>query len=135
MNSHHSNFIDLQFHLLSVKRGESESIISEFRKIFFCVVFTNSIEWAHEIREFHVWRKKSMMYIQSCCYANVNLPCLAILVVVAVVLAYKALCCCDPELLTPCQHFSSLYTRRHLIDRRICIYCQHVSIGIIRWTL
>ena len=45
----------------------------------------------------------------SCCYANLYLSFFTILVVVAVVLANKALYCCDPELLPPCQHFSSLY--------------------------
>ena len=56
---------------------ESESTVSEFReteKENFCAVFTNSIERAREIRKSNVGRKKkSVMQVQSCCFANINL--------------------------------------------------------------
>ena len=47
----------------------------------FCVVFTYSVKQVHEIRKFHVaivqrWLKnvqKSVMHVQSCCFANINL--------------------------------------------------------------
>ena len=72
---------------------ESESTVSEFReteKENFCAVFTNSIERAREIRKSNVGRKKkSVMQVQSCCFANINLSFFffVVLVVVVVVLA------------------------------------------------
>ena len=47
----------------------------------FCVVFTYSVKQVHEIRKFHLpvvqrWLKnvqKSVMHVQSCCFANINL--------------------------------------------------------------
>ena len=57
--------------------------VSEFRKDkeTFCFVFTYSVKRAHEIIKFHVavvqrWLKnvqKSVMHVQSCCFANINL--------------------------------------------------------------
>ena len=43
-----------------------------------------------------------MMQVQSCCFANINLPVFffAIFVAVAVIVA-KAPYCCDPEILLP----------------------------------
>ena len=43
----------------------------------FCIVFTKSMRRAREIRKFHIavmqrWQK-SLMYVQSCCFANINL--------------------------------------------------------------
>ena len=61
----------------------------------FCVVFTYSVKQVHEIRKFHVavmqrWLKnvqKSVMHVQSCCFANITYCFFAILVAVAVVVA------------------------------------------------
>ena len=62
---------------------ESERTVSEFRKRKekFCAVFTNSIERVSEIRKFHVAIveraltnvQKSVMHVQSCCFASMNL--------------------------------------------------------------
>ena len=43
-----------------------------------------------------------MMQVQSCCFANINLPVFffAVSVAVAVIVA-KAPYCCDPEILLP----------------------------------
>ena len=43
----------------------------------FCVVFTYSMKGARKIRKFHIavmqrW-VKSLMYVQSCCFVNINL--------------------------------------------------------------
>ena len=68
-----------------------------------CAVFTNSIEREREIFKFHVGRKRSW------CTRNVVVLLIytyrfsAVLVVVAVVLALKALYRCDPEFLLPWQ--------------------------------
>ena len=55
----------------------------------FCIVFTKSMRRAREIRKFHIAVKqrwlKSLMYVQSCCFANINLRIFAVLVAVAVV--------------------------------------------------
>ena len=112
-----SNFIDLiQFHLtcriLAKLSGvESERTVSEFskRKLkeISCAVFTNSIKRAREIRKFQVADlqrrlrnvQKSVMHVQSCCFANINLL-LFVFVAVAVVVALTPYCC-DPEILLP----------------------------------
>ena len=44
--------------------------------------------------------QKSVMHVQSCCFANVNLLLFSFLVAVAFVLAY-APSFCDPEILLP----------------------------------
>ena len=59
---------------------ESERTVSKFRKKEnenLCVVFTNSMKWARETRKFHVavmqrWLK-SVMHVQICRFANINL--------------------------------------------------------------
>ena len=51
------------------------------KKIHFCVVFTDSINRAREIRKFHVAVRqqrlqnvqKGVMHVQSCSFANLNL--------------------------------------------------------------
>ena len=74
-----------------------------------CAVLTNSIKRAREIRKFQVADlqrrlrnvQKSVMHVQSCCFAHINrLFFFAVLVAVAVVVA-KAPHCCDPEMLLP----------------------------------
>ena len=60
-----------------------------------CVVFTYFIKRAHEIRKFHVVVvqrrlrnvQKSVLHVQSCCFADLNLLFFAVLVAVAVVVA------------------------------------------------
>ena len=62
---------------------ESERTVFKFRKRKrkFCVMFTYSIKQACEIRKFHVLVEqrplrnvqKSVMHVQSCCFANLNL--------------------------------------------------------------
>ena len=68
----------------------------EKEKETFCVVFTNYVKRAREIRKFHVavvqrWLKtcaKSVMHMPSCCLTDINLLLLfAVLVAVAVVVA------------------------------------------------
>ena len=74
----------------------------------FCVLFSYSIKRAHEIRKFHVVVvqprlrnvQKSVMHVQSCCFANKPVALFAVLFTVAVVLA-QAPYCCDPEILLP----------------------------------
>ena len=86
-----SNLIELiQFHLIcqmlaKFSKAESERNAFKFRKRKrkrkFCVVFTYSIKQAREIRKFHVAVEqrrlrnvqKSVMHVQSCCFANINL--------------------------------------------------------------
>ena len=49
----------------------------EKEKVTFCVVFTYFAKRAREIRKFHVdkkcKKKKSVMHVQSCGFANLNL--------------------------------------------------------------
>ena len=75
-----SNFIDLiQFHLIWKILAKLSGVESEVKENS-CAVFTNSIEWAREIRKFQVSDlqrrlknvQKSMMHMQSCCFANLN---------------------------------------------------------------
>ena len=101
-----SNFIDLiQFHLIcqmlaTFSGGESERTSSKFRAR------------AHEIRKFHVAVvqprlrnvQKSVMHVQSCCFANKPVVLFAVLFTVAVAVAVvvaQTVYCCDPEILLP----------------------------------
>ena len=85
-----SNFIELtQFHLICQMLGKfsgvkSERTVSKFRKRkwkLLCYVFTFSFKPVREIRRFHVAVvqrrlrnvQKSVMRVQSCCFANKNL--------------------------------------------------------------
>ena len=60
-----------------------------------CVMFTYSIKQVHEIKKFHVAVlqqqlrnvQKSMMHVQSCCFVNINLLLLTVLVAVITVFA------------------------------------------------
>ena len=81
----------------------------EIEKAPFCVLYSYSKKRAHEIRKFHVavvqpgWLKnvqKSVMHVQSCCFANKPVALFAVLFTVAVVVA-QAPYCCDPEILLP----------------------------------
>ena len=99
-----SNFIDLiQFHLIcqmlaTFSGGESERTSSKFRAR------------AHEIRKFHVAVvqprlrnvQKSVMHVQSCCFANKPVALFAVLFTVAVaVVVAQTVYFCDPEILLP----------------------------------
>ena len=74
----------------------------------FCVLFSYSIKRVHEIRKFHVAVvqprlrnvQKSVMHVQSCCFANKPTALFAVLFNVAVVVA-QAPYCCDPDILLP----------------------------------
>ena len=84
-----------------------------------CAVFTNSIKRAREIRKFHVVVvqrrqrnvQKSMMHVQSCCFAHINLlfflpfslPLPSLLLKLPIVVIQK---CCYHGNVT--SHFSSL---------------------------
>ena len=85
-----SNFIDfIQFHLIcqnnvgkiSELNPKGQYLSLQKGKENFCVVFTYSIKQVNEIRRLHVAVKqqqlrnahKSMMHMQSCCLANLNL--------------------------------------------------------------
>ena len=77
----------------------------------FCVVFTYSVKQVHEIGKFHLpvvqrWLKnvqKSVMHVQSCCFANINLLlfccCLC-----------RPRCCCLSSLLLWSKNFASMVT-------------------------
>ena len=76
----------------------------------FCVVFTNSVKRAREIRKFHVAVvqrrlrnvQKSVMLVQSCFLANLNISgFFAVLVTVAVVVALSRPYCCHQEIWLP----------------------------------
>ena len=76
----------------------------------FCVLLSYSIKRAHEIRTFHVAVvqprlrnvQKSVMHVQSCCFANKPVALFAVLFTVAVaVVVAQAPYCCDPEILLP----------------------------------
>ena len=81
----------------------------EKEKAPFCVFFSYSIKRAHEIRKFHVAVvqprlrnvQKSVMHVQSCCFANKHIALFAVLFTVAVVLAIAPSYCCEPEILLP----------------------------------
>ena len=75
---------------------EPERTVSKFKKRrSFCAVFHYSIKRAREVRKFHVavaQRRlrnvpKSMMHVQSCCFADINVFFFAVLVAVAVIVA------------------------------------------------
>ena len=83
-----SNFIELtQFHLIFPILAKFSGLnpkgpfLRFGKKIHFCVVFTDSINRAREIRKFHVAVRqqrsrnvqKSVMLVQSCSFANLNL--------------------------------------------------------------
>ena len=82
----------------------------EGKKGNFCVVFSYFIKRACEIRKFHVAFvqrrlrnvQKTVMHLQSCCFAllNLNYCLLHVFVAVAVVVA-QAPYCCNPEILLP----------------------------------
>ena len=69
---------------------------------------TYSKKQVHEIKKFHVAVlqqqlrnvQKSMMHVQSCCFVNIKLLLLTVLVAVITVFA-KILYCCDPDFLLP----------------------------------
>ena len=78
----------------------------------FCVLLSYSIKRAHEIRKFHVAVvqprlrnvQKSVMHVQSCCFANKPVALFAVLFTVAVAVAVvvaQTVYCCDPEILLP----------------------------------
>ena len=83
--------------------------LEKTEKLF--VVFTYSVKQVHEIRKFHVavvqrWLKnvqKSVMHVQSCCFANLNLllfcPSLC-----------RRRCCCLSSLLLWSKNFASMVT-------------------------
>ena len=91
---------------------EYERTVSEFRKRKFLYCVHHSTERAREIRKFHVAVvqrrlrnvQKSVMHVQSCCFANINLSvfCRSLVVVH----------CCDLELLLSWQRDVTLL--RHL---------------------
>ena len=83
-----SNFIELtQFHLIFPILAKFSGLnpkgpfLRFGKNIHFCVVFTDSINRAREIRKFHVAVRqqrsrnvqKSVMLVQSCSFANLNL--------------------------------------------------------------
>ena len=77
----------------------------------FCVVFTYSVKQVHEIGKFHLpvvqrWLKnvqKSVMHVQSCCFANINLLlfCCSLC---------RPRCCCLSSLLLWSKNFASMVT-------------------------
>ena len=77
----------------------------------FCVVFTYSVKQVHEIRKFHVaivqrWLKnvqKSVMHVQSCCFANINL-------LLFCCSRCRRRCCCLNSLLLWSKNFASMVT-------------------------
>ena len=83
--------------------------LEKTEKLF--VVFTYSVKQVHEIRKFHLpvvqrWLKnvqKSVMHVQSCCFANINL-----------LLFCRSLCrprcCCLSSLLLWSKNFASMVT-------------------------
>ena len=83
--------------------------LEKTEKLF--VVFTYSVKQVHEIRKFHLpvvqrWLKnvqKSVMHVQSCCFANLNL-----------LLFCRSLCrprcCCLSSLLLWSKNFASMVT-------------------------
>ena len=80
----------------------------EKEKGLFCVLFCYFIKRAHEIRKFHVAVvqprlrnvQKSVMHVQSCCFANKPVVLFAVLFTVAVaIVVAQAPYCCDPEIL------------------------------------
>ena len=106
---------------------ESERTVSEFRKDkeTFCVVFTYSVKRANEISKFHVavvqrWLKnvqKSVMHVQSCCFANINL-----------LLFCHSRClyrlCCLSTLLLWSQKFATMVTWRHASPLYSSVICK-----------
>ena len=93
----------------SVVNPKGPYLSLEIEKAPFCVLYSYSKKRAHEIRKFHVavvqpgWLKnvqKSVMHVQSCCFANKPVALFAVLFTVAVVVA-QAPYCCDPEILLP----------------------------------
>ena len=106
---------------------ESERTVSEFRKDkeTFCVVFTYSVKRANEISKFHVavvqrWLKnvqKSVMHVQSCCFANINL-----------LLFCRSRClyrlCCLSTLLLWSEKFATMVTWRHASPLYSSVICK-----------
>ena len=92
----------------------------EKEKETFCVVLTYSIKRAREIRKFHVAVvqqrlrnvQKSVMHVQSCCFANINL------------LLFNCSRCrrsCFNSLLLWSRNFATMVTWRHTSP----LYCSH----------
>ena len=90
-----SNFIDLtQFHLICQMLAKFSGVESE-RTVSKFVLCSPTPKRAHEIWTFHVAVvhqrlrnvQKSMMLVQSFCFANINLLLFSVLVAVAVVVA------------------------------------------------
>ena len=83
----------------------------EKEKETFCVVFAYSVKRAREIRRFHVSVvqrllrnvQKSVMHVQSCCFANLSQSVFffGVRVTVTVVVALSRPYCCDPEIWLP----------------------------------
>ena len=106
---------------------ESERTVFEFRKHkeTFCVVFTYSVKRANEISKFHVavvqrWLKnvqKSVMHVQSCCFANINL-----------LLFCHSRClyrlCCLSTLLLWSEKFATMVTWRHASPLYSSVICK-----------
>ena len=114
-------------HVGEIFRIESERTVSEFRKDkeTFCFVFTYSVKRAHEISKFHVavvqrWLKnvqKSVMHVQSCCFANINL-----------LLFCRSRClyrlCCLSTLLLWSEKFYTMVTWRHASPLYSSVICK-----------
>ena len=85
--------------------------LEKTEKLF--VVFTYSVKQVHEIRKFHVavvqrWLKnvqKSVMHVQSCCFANLNL-------LLFCRSRCRRRCCCLSSLLLWSKNFASMVTWR-----------------------
>ena len=90
---------------LSGFNPKGQYVSLEKEKQNFCVVLTYSIRWAREIRQFHVaivqQRQrnilKSVMHVERCFFANLNLLCFFLFAVPVAKTPY----CCHPEILLP----------------------------------
>ena len=103
------SFVKCWRHFLVVN-PKGPYISLEKEKGLFCVLFSYFIKRAHEIRKFHVAVvqprlrnvQKSVMHVQSCCFANKPVVLFAVLFTVAVaVVVAQTVYCCDPEILLP----------------------------------
>ena len=105
------SFVKCWRHFLVVN-PKGPYISLEKEKGLFCVLFSYFIKRAHEIRKFHVAVvqprlrnvQKSVMHVQSCCFANKPVVLFAVLFTVAVAVAVvvaQTVYCCDPEILLP----------------------------------
>ena len=82
----------------------------EKEKVTFCVVFTYFAKRAREIRKFLVdkkCKKKSVMHVQSCGFANLNLSVYFFVVHVTVAVARR---CLISALLLPSRNLATMVT-------------------------